>query len=30
VATNGEGGFPHLAMEDLLMKAGFPYTDVPY
>ena len=30
VATNGEGGFPHLAMEDLRMKAGFPYTHVPY
>lgn len=30
VATNGEGGFPHLAMEDLRMKAGFTYTHVPY
>ena len=29
VATNGEGGFPHLAMEDLRMKAGFTYTHVP-
>lgn len=30
VATNGEGGFPHLAMEDLRIKAGFTYTHVPY
>jgi len=30
MATNGEGGFPHLAMEDLRMKAGFTYTHVPY
>jgi tripartite-type tricarboxylate transporter receptor subunit TctC len=30
VATNGEGGFPHLAMEDLRTKGGFTYTHVPY
>jgi tripartite-type tricarboxylate transporter receptor subunit TctC len=30
VATNGEGGFPHLAMEDLRILGGFTYTHVPY
>jgi tripartite-type tricarboxylate transporter receptor subunit TctC len=30
VATNGEGGFPHLAMEDMRMRGGFTYTHVPY
>src|SRR4051812_37217535 len=30
VATNGEGGFPHLAFEQLRMMGGFTYTHVPY
>ena len=30
VATNGEGGFPHLAFEHLRTMADFPYTHVPY
>ena len=30
VATNGEGGFPHLAFEHLRKMAGFQYTHVPY
>lgn len=30
VATNGEGGFPHLAFEDLRLRGGFTYTHVPY
>jgi tripartite-type tricarboxylate transporter receptor subunit TctC len=30
VATNGEGGFPHLAFEHLRTLAGFEYTHVPY
>jgi tripartite-type tricarboxylate transporter receptor subunit TctC len=30
VATNGEGGFPHLAFEHLRTMAGFAYTHVPY
>src|SRR4029078_8697136 len=30
VATNGEGGFPHLAFEHLCTMAGFTYTHVPY
>jgi tripartite-type tricarboxylate transporter receptor subunit TctC len=30
VATNGEGGFPHLAFEHLRRLAGFQYTHVPY
>ena len=30
VATNGEGGFPHLIFEDLRMLAGFTYLHVPY
>jgi tripartite-type tricarboxylate transporter receptor subunit TctC len=30
LATNGEGGFPHLAFEHLRTMAGFTYTHVPY
>jgi tripartite-type tricarboxylate transporter receptor subunit TctC len=30
VATNGEGGFPHLAFENLRTLADFTYTHVPY
>ena len=30
VATNGEGGYPHLTFEDLRSKAGFTYLHVPY
>jgi tripartite-type tricarboxylate transporter receptor subunit TctC len=30
VATNGEGGFPHLAFEQLRIMAGFTFTHVPY
>src|SRR5438445_8435602 len=30
VATNGEGGFPHLAFEQLRTMGGFTYTHVPY
>jgi tripartite-type tricarboxylate transporter receptor subunit TctC len=30
VATNGEGGFPHLAFEQLRAMGGFTYTHVPY
>jgi tripartite-type tricarboxylate transporter receptor subunit TctC len=30
VATNGEGGFPHLAFEHLRTMAGFTYTHIPY
>ena len=30
VATNGEGGFPHLAFEHLRTMAGITYTHVPY
>lgn len=30
VATNGEGGFPHLAFEHLRTMADFSYTHVPY
>ena len=30
VATNGEGGFPHLAMEHLRLLAGFTYNYIPY
>jgi tripartite-type tricarboxylate transporter receptor subunit TctC len=30
VATNGEGGFPHLAFENLRTMAGITYTHVPY
>jgi len=30
VATNGEGGFPHLAFEHLRSMTAFTYTHVPY
>ncbi len=30
LATNGEGGFPHLAFESLRTMAGFTFTHVPY
>lgn len=30
LASNGEGGFPHLAFEQLRVMAGFTYTHVPY
>jgi tripartite-type tricarboxylate transporter receptor subunit TctC len=30
VATNGEGGFPHLAFEHLRVMGGFSFTHVPY
>jgi tripartite-type tricarboxylate transporter receptor subunit TctC len=30
VATNGEGGFPHLAFEHLRTMSGITYTHVPY
>jgi tripartite-type tricarboxylate transporter receptor subunit TctC len=30
VATNGEGGFPHLAFEHLRMMGGFGFTHIPY
>ena len=30
VATNGEGGFPHLAFENLRTMGGFSYTHIPY
>jgi len=30
VATNGEGGFPHLAVEYLAQEAGFKFLHVPY
>jgi tripartite-type tricarboxylate transporter receptor subunit TctC len=30
VATNGEGGFPHLAFEHLRLLAGFTYNHIPY
>jgi tripartite-type tricarboxylate transporter receptor subunit TctC len=30
VATNGEGGFPHLAFEDLRARGGFTFTHIPY
>ncbi len=30
VATNGEGGFPHLAFEHLRLAGGFTFTHVPY
>ncbi|MDN3986153.1 Bug family tripartite tricarboxylate transporter substrate binding protein [Zwartia vadi] len=30
VATNGEGGFPHLTVELLKQKAGFNYDHIPY
>jgi len=30
VATNGEGGFPHLAFENLRILGGFSFVHVPY
>jgi len=30
LASNGEGGFPHMAMEMLRLQAGFTYLHVPY
>jgi len=30
VATNGEGGFPHLAFENLGAMAGFKFQHIPY
>lgn len=30
VATNGEGGFPHLAFEHLRIMGGFGFTHIPY
>jgi tripartite-type tricarboxylate transporter receptor subunit TctC len=30
VATNGEGGFPHLAFEQLRLMAGFTFQHIPY
>ena len=30
VATNGEGGFPHLAFEQLRTMAGFTFQHIPY
>jgi tripartite-type tricarboxylate transporter receptor subunit TctC len=30
VATNGDGGFPHLAFEHLRLLAGFTYNHIPY
>ena len=30
LATNGEGGYPHLTFEDLRLRAGFSYLHVPY
>jgi len=30
VATNGEGGFPHLAFEHLRALGGFSFTHIPY
>ena len=30
IASNGEGGFPHLAIEMLRIAAGFDYLHVPY
>ena len=30
VATNGEGGFPHLAFEHLRTMTGIKYTHIPY
>ena len=29
VATNGEGGFPHVVMEHLRLMAGFTYNYIP-
>jgi tripartite-type tricarboxylate transporter receptor subunit TctC len=30
LATNGEGGFPHLAFENLAAMAGFSFQHIPY
>src|SRR5712675_514805 len=30
VATNGEGGFPHLAFEHLRLMGAFSFTHIPY
>ena len=30
MASNGEGGFPHLAFEHLRLMAGFTYNGIPY
>ncbi len=30
VATNGEGGFPHMSFEQLRVMGGFSFTHVPY
>ena len=30
VATNGEGGYPHLTFEDMRLTAGFTYLPAPY
>jgi len=30
IASNGEGGFPHMAIEMLRVQAGFEYLHVPY
>ena len=30
LATNGEGGFPHLAFENLAMMGGFTFQHIPY
>jgi tripartite-type tricarboxylate transporter receptor subunit TctC len=30
VASNGEGGFPHLIFEQLRMMAGFSFNHIPY
>ena len=30
VATNGEGGFPHLAFENMRLMTGFTYNYIPY
>jgi tripartite-type tricarboxylate transporter receptor subunit TctC len=30
VASNGEGGFPHLVFEHLAKTAGITFTHVPY
>jgi tripartite-type tricarboxylate transporter receptor subunit TctC len=30
IGTNGEGGFPHLAFEELALRGGFTFTHVPY
>jgi tripartite-type tricarboxylate transporter receptor subunit TctC len=30
IASNGEGGFPHMAIEMLRLQAGFDYLHIPY